>query len=50
MIGRGQSAIEIRKNQLDGDMVNEVLKRYFETPGAEFVKLIKYSIMFKISG
>jgi hypothetical protein len=30
-------------------MVNEVIKRYFKTPGADFAKLIEYSKMLKIS-
>jgi predicted transcriptional regulator of viral defense system len=37
-----------KKNQLDGDMVTEAIKRYFKTPGADFAKLIEYSKMFKI--
>lgn len=38
-----------KKNQLDIDMVNQAIKRYFKTPGADFAKLIEYSKILKIS-
>ena len=37
-----------KKDQLDTDMVKEAIKRYMQTPGAEFAKLIEYAEIFKI--
>ena len=37
-----------KKDQLDTNMVNEAIKRYMQTPGAEFAKLIEYAEIFKI--
>lgn len=37
-----------KKDQLDTDMVKEAIKRYMQTPGVEFAKLIEYAEIFKI--
>jgi predicted transcriptional regulator of viral defense system len=37
-----------KKDQLDIDMVKEAIKRYVQTPGAEFAKLLEYAEIFKI--
>lgn len=37
-----------KKDQLDGDLVTEAVKRYFKTPGADYAKLLKYSDIFNI--
>ena len=37
-----------KKNQLDADLVNEAVKRYMKTPGADYSKLLKYAEVFNI--
>lgn len=37
-----------KKDQLDTDLVNEAVKRYMKTPGADYAKLIKYAELFNI--
>lgn len=36
------------KDQLDIDSVNEAVKRYMKTPGADYSKLLKYAEVFNI--
>lgn len=37
-----------KKEQLDGDLVTEAVKRYLKTPGTDYAKLIKYAEVFNI--
>lgn len=37
-----------KKNQLDIDIVNEAVKRYMKTPGADYAKLLRYAEFFNI--
>jgi len=37
-----------KKNHLDIDLVNEAVKRYMKTPGADYSKLLKYAEVFNI--
>ncbi len=37
-----------KKDQLDGDLVTEAVKRYFKIPGADYAKLLRYSEIFNI--
>ncbi|HKL10027.1 MAG TPA: type IV toxin-antitoxin system AbiEi family antitoxin domain-containing protein [Clostridia bacterium] len=37
-----------KKNQLDTDVVNEAVKRYLKTPGADYAKLLRYAGIFNI--
>lgn len=37
-----------KKDQLDTDLVNEAVKRYMKTPGADYAKLLKYAEVFNI--
>lgn len=37
-----------KKDQLDGDLVIEAVKRYLKTPGADYAKLLKYAETFNI--
>lgn len=37
-----------KKNQLDTALVNEAIKRYMKTPGADYSKLLKYAEIFNI--
>lgn len=37
-----------KKDQLNTDLVNEAVKRYFNTPGADYAKLLKYAEVFNI--
>ena len=37
-----------KKEHLDTDLVNEAVKRYMKTPGADYSKLLKYADVFNI--
>lgn len=37
-----------KKEQLDGDLVTEAVKRYLKTPGTDYAKLLKYAEVFNI--
>ncbi|HKK95148.1 MAG TPA: type IV toxin-antitoxin system AbiEi family antitoxin domain-containing protein [Anaerovoracaceae bacterium] len=37
-----------KKDQLDIDLVNEAVKRYMKTPGADYAKLLKYADLFNV--
>lgn len=37
-----------KKQYLDTDLVTEAIKRYMQTPGANFAKLIEYAETFKV--
>ena len=37
-----------KKDQLDRDLVNEAVKRYMKTSGANFSKLLKYAEVLNI--
>ena len=37
-----------KKDQLDTYLVNEAVKRYLKTPGADYAKLLKYAEVFNI--
>jgi predicted transcriptional regulator of viral defense system len=37
-----------KKDQLDTDLVNEAIKRYMKTPGADYSKLLEYAEVFNI--
>lgn len=37
-----------KRNQLDGDIVTEAVKRYLKTPGADYAKFLRYAEIFNI--
>ena len=37
-----------KKEQLDGDLINEAVKGYLKTPGTDYAKLLKYAEVFNI--
>lgn len=38
-----------KKEQLDGDVVNNAIKQYMKMPGADFAKLLRYAEIFNLT-